>query len=195
MTEIRDLERGFHNRDGWFFRRDDDAGTVRLWKVRWEKRHRRLADDEPVPEGMVERIYNIDHDDHTLKARFGDYFEPVLEVGPHTIHENEWASIVASVSRGGETGASWQAVRDFHAGASRSDALAAHLEEGCRERGLCEAVEAHRKHLIDHMHVYENLLRDVEAFLDSIEWTDSTSETNAANLSCAIQEALAPAAE
>ena len=37
------------------------------------------------------------------------------------IPENEWASIVASVSRGGETGASWQFVRDFHNGGCKCD--------------------------------------------------------------------------
>jgi hypothetical protein len=82
---MNDLERGFHNRDGWFFRRDSDEGHVRLWKVRWE------------------------------------HGAPVLEAGPLVIPENEWASMVASVSRGGETGASWQFVRDFHNGGCKHD--------------------------------------------------------------------------
>lgn len=76
---VHDLESGFHNRDGWYFRRDSAEGHVRLWKVRWE-------------DGR-----------------------PVLEAGPHVIPENEWASIVASVSGAGETGESWSAIREYHA--------------------------------------------------------------------------------
>jgi hypothetical protein len=89
VNAMDDLERGFHNRDGWFFRRDSDDGNVRIWKVRWETRE--------VQGQYVGKT-------------------PVLEAGPFIVPENEWASIVAAVSRGGENGESWRYARHFHNG-------------------------------------------------------------------------------
>jgi putative heme degradation protein len=64
-------QRGFHSRDGLFFRRNED-GSVSI--IASQSTAVRLA-------------------------------------------ENEWASVVASVSAEGETHERWQAVRDFHGAA------------------------------------------------------------------------------
>lgn len=69
----------FHNREGWYYKRIDDKGTVRI------RKRASAHEDAPV----------------------------VAEI---EIPENEWASIVAHVTAGGETGASWRAAREFHAG-------------------------------------------------------------------------------
>lgn len=119
-TEINDLERGFHNRDGWMFRRDSDEGHVRIWKIRWE---------------IAQLPCTCGHFRHQTQERDGFQCAsvdangkvlvnkpvPVLEAGPLVIPENEWASIVASVSKGGETATSWQFVRDFHNSACKRD--------------------------------------------------------------------------
>ncbi|MGW0821845.1 hypothetical protein [Streptomyces sp. NPDC002845] len=67
---------GFHARDGWYFRREDD-GSVRI-----------LAPDSLGPGA---------HQTVTLDA-------------------DTWASVVAFVSRGGETSESFWAARQFHDG-------------------------------------------------------------------------------
>jgi len=75
-------DKGFHARDNWFFRREDD-GSVRV-----------MAPDSMGP-------------------------------GAHqvvTLDENTWASVVASVSSGGETPESFQAAQRFHDGASPQEA-------------------------------------------------------------------------
>jgi len=69
----------FHNRDGWYYARVDDKGTVRIRK----------------------------------RVTAQDGAEVVAEI---EIPENEWASIVAHVSRHGETAVSWQQARAFHNG-------------------------------------------------------------------------------
>lgn len=65
---------GFHARDGWYFRREDD-GSVRI-----------LAPDSLGP--GAHQVVTLDAD--------------------------TWASVVASVSSGGETSESFQAARRFH---------------------------------------------------------------------------------
>jgi len=65
---------GFHARDNWFFRREDD-GAVRI-----------LAPDSLGP--GAHQVVTLDAD--------------------------TWASVVASVSAGGETSESFQAARRFH---------------------------------------------------------------------------------
>lgn len=67
----------FHNRDGWYFKRVDEAGTVRIRK----------------------------------RVTGHDGAEIVTEI---EIPENEWASIVAHVSRRGETSQTWQQARSLH---------------------------------------------------------------------------------
>lgn len=104
--DIHDLERGFHNRDGWFFRRDSDDGNVRIWKVRWEKAW--YPCDGGCPPLQTHRA--------GCPAAGDPHAVPVLEVGPYVIPENEWASVVASVGRNGETAEAWQCIRDFHNG-------------------------------------------------------------------------------
>lgn len=71
MTEIRE---GFHARDGWYFRREDD-GSVRI----------------SAPDSM------------------GPGASQVI-----TLDANTWASVVASVSRNGETADSFAAADRFH---------------------------------------------------------------------------------
>ncbi|WAZ20154.1 hypothetical protein STRCI_001253 [Streptomyces cinnabarinus] len=66
--------KGFHARDNWFFRREDD-GSVRI-----------LAPDSIGP-GAHQAV---------------------------TLDADTWASVVASVSGGGETSESFQAARSFH---------------------------------------------------------------------------------
>lgn len=106
MNEINDLELGFHNRDGWFFRRDSENGNVRIWKVHYEKAFWSCTENcPPLRQHKPE-----------CPAAAESHFVPVLDAGPHVIPENEWASIVASVSKNGESAESWQFVRDFHAG-------------------------------------------------------------------------------
>jgi hypothetical protein len=83
---------GFHNRDHWFFARVSESGDVRI-------RKRAMT-------GTVE---------HPVVA------ENEAIIAEIVIPENEWASIVASVSRGGETSHSWQFVRDFHGGESQQN--------------------------------------------------------------------------
>lgn len=68
---------------------------------------------------------------HGFHSREGFYFDSddegnvtifITETAHHaapvlraiTLPENEWASVVASVCRRGETAESWQAARDFH---------------------------------------------------------------------------------
>lgn len=67
---------GFHARDGWYFRREND-GSVRI-----------LAPDSLGP--GAHQVVTLDAD--------------------------TWASVVASVSGGGETSESFQAARRFHDG-------------------------------------------------------------------------------
>lgn len=75
MTEIRE---GFHARDGWFFRREDD-GSVHI-----------AAPDSLGP-GASQAV---------------------------TLDANTWASVVAFVSRDGETAESFAAAVRFHNGKS-----------------------------------------------------------------------------
>lgn len=119
MSETGDLERGFHNRDGWFFRRDSKDGHVRVWKVRWEMAGWPCDCSMGRPDwalyGYRDPQTGRCAHEPTCTSHKDPRRVPVIEVGPHVIPENEWASIVASVSRGGETAESWQAVRDQHA--------------------------------------------------------------------------------
>lgn len=72
-------ERGFHSREGFFFKRETDGSvTVRVEGPPWENGH-----------GQLQRTI--------------------------TLPENEWASVVSSVSLAGETAERWQAARDYHA--------------------------------------------------------------------------------
>ena len=110
-NQINDLEYGFHNKDGWMFRRDSDDGHVRIWKIRHEKVGL-LCTCDARPFASHQTGCAAVNESGELRLTF----VPVLEAGPLVIPENEWASIVASVSRNGETASSWQYIRDFHNG-------------------------------------------------------------------------------
>jgi hypothetical protein len=73
---VADAETGFHNRDGWFYKRLDN-GVVRISHVLHPPIFGRLVEQFCIP-------------------------------------ENEWASIVCSVSEAGETSERWMAARRFH---------------------------------------------------------------------------------
>ena len=80
----------FHLRNGFFFQRLDD-GSVRI----------RYA--QPV----------IDELGNPAPSVGGGYFQAII--AQVTVPENEWASVLASVSAAGETSETWQAARDYHA--------------------------------------------------------------------------------
>lgn len=79
----------FHLRDGFFFERLGD-GAVRI----------RYA--QPV-------IFQDGSPDTTHMA----------VIAQTTVPENEWASVLASVSGPGETAETWQAARNYHATGGR----------------------------------------------------------------------------
>ena len=84
----------FHSRNGFFFERVDD-GAVRI----------RLAQPVIGLDGTPSEHH---------------YLGIISQV---TLPENEWASVLASVSGAGETSETWQAARDYHAtgGVSNQD--------------------------------------------------------------------------
>jgi hypothetical protein len=75
---MSEISKGFHARDGWYFRREDD-GSVHI-----------SAPDSLGP-GASQVV---------------------------TLDANTWASVVASVSRNGETADSFAAATRFHSGVS-----------------------------------------------------------------------------
>jgi hypothetical protein len=75
---MSEISKGYHARDGWYFRREDD-GSVHI----------------AAPDSM------------------GPGASQVV-----TLDANAWASVVASVSRSGESGDTFAAARHFHDGAS-----------------------------------------------------------------------------
>jgi hypothetical protein len=79
--------KGFHSRDGFYFERLED-GTVRVSLCLHGLANTGRADQAPV--AVVVRSVDLP--------------------------ENEWASVVASVSSLGDTGENWQRARDFHFG-------------------------------------------------------------------------------
>lgn len=85
-------------------------------------------------------------------------------VREHYLPENEWASVVASVSRDGETHDRWMAARNFH-GLTRLDAVAA-------LRGLIAALERHHDKYLPPFAPYATAA-DIAAYDD---WRDNVSE-------------------
>lgn len=72
--------RGFHSREGFFFKREPDGSvTIRVEGPPWENGRGQLQREITLP-------------------------------------ENEWASVVASVSALSEDGVTWAVARAFHAG-------------------------------------------------------------------------------
>lgn len=80
---------GFHARNGFYFRRMKD-GSVRV----------------TVAVTVRSRQFTA-----------GEWEDAVGDAVLHEIvlPENEWASVVAAVSERGETSATWQEARDYHA--------------------------------------------------------------------------------
>jgi hypothetical protein len=149
---------GFHNRDHWFFARVSESGDVRI-------RKRAMT-------GTVE---------HPVVA------ENEAIIAEIVIPENEWASIVASVSRGGETSHSWQFVRDFHGGESQQNMrhLASAMKKMLPPALLAEVID----HL-DPLTPFLRALRDADNDTASAGSTPAREEQQAERFKDALQAAF-----